>query len=165
MRRRKGLWPLVAGLLVLIGASVLALWPRPAVVTPENFARIRVGMTLSEVETILGAPGDYTTGPVKTKLASHTCEVLVAQPRNMTRSHPGPEFSSCYLWHGDGGRIAVRFDSSGKAVIKDYWLCDLDPQHPLENLLWRAKRRWRRCFTEKKEVVGIGKGFRKLSDS
>ncbi len=32
------------------------LWPRPSAITAENTARIRDGMTLDEVEAILGGP-------------------------------------------------------------------------------------------------------------
>jgi hypothetical protein len=53
-RRRVLLFGLLAGLLAL-GAGVWLLWPRTAI-TRENAAKIRDGMTLTEVEAILGGP-------------------------------------------------------------------------------------------------------------
>jgi hypothetical protein len=52
----------LAVVLLLAGAGALLLTahgPRPRL-TAENYGRIRPGMTLAEVEAILGAPpGDY----------------------------------------------------------------------------------------------------------
>jgi hypothetical protein len=50
--------PTIAGLAV----GVWLLWPRTAI-TRENAAKLHVGMTLEEVETILGGPArDESTG-------------------------------------------------------------------------------------------------------
>jgi hypothetical protein len=49
---------------VLTLALAWLLWPRMAI-TRDNAAKITVGMTLAEVEAILGGPArDETTGPV-----------------------------------------------------------------------------------------------------
>jgi outer membrane protein assembly factor BamE (lipoprotein component of BamABCDE complex) len=57
MTRRKSLLLLVLpAVFLLIGAGVWATWPRPSAITPENAARIRAGMTVAEVEAILGGP-------------------------------------------------------------------------------------------------------------
>src|SRR6266566_3187740 len=53
-RRRLFLFGLLVALLV-VGAGVWLLWPRTAI-TRENAAKIEVGMTLGEVEAILGGP-------------------------------------------------------------------------------------------------------------
>ena len=58
MRRRVlliGLLSTVAG--VTIGAWML--WPPHPVITRESFETIDAGMTLGEVETILGGPGEF----------------------------------------------------------------------------------------------------------
>src|SRR5689334_5221586 len=65
MRRRRLL--LVAGVVLLLGLAALpvvwqALPPRQGV-TPENFYRIRRGMTEQEVEAILGGPGAWDPSP------------------------------------------------------------------------------------------------------
>src|SRR5581483_7877942 len=54
------LWFEVLGVLSLAGLAVLP--PRHGI-TPENFARLREGMTQQEVEALLGVPpGSYSTG-------------------------------------------------------------------------------------------------------
>jgi len=71
-RRRLLLFGLLAGLITLAVGGWM-LWPRPSAITSENAAKIQVGMTLAEVEVILGAqarrelpPGGLVTtiGPV-----------------------------------------------------------------------------------------------------
>jgi hypothetical protein len=55
-RRRLLVFALLAAL-VLIGVSTWALWPEEqSAITRENSEKIRVGMTLAEVQTILGGP-------------------------------------------------------------------------------------------------------------
>jgi hypothetical protein len=43
------------GCLVVAGAALYLLWPRSAI-NRENFEKVQVGMTLAEVEAILGGP-------------------------------------------------------------------------------------------------------------
>ena len=60
---------LFTGSLVL-GAGAWVLWPRPSAITVENAEKIRTGMSLAEVETLLGGPPrDETTaaGPLDSK--------------------------------------------------------------------------------------------------
>lgn len=63
-RRRLLLFGLLAGFTVV---GMLVAWlflPRTAI-TPKNAAKIQVGMTRSEVESILGGPArDESTGPL-----------------------------------------------------------------------------------------------------
>ena len=64
MRRRKLLVAL-AGLAVAVAAGAVVLWPRTIDMSPgvtlHNFVRLKEGMTLSDVATILGPPGDHTS--------------------------------------------------------------------------------------------------------
>jgi outer membrane protein assembly factor BamE (lipoprotein component of BamABCDE complex) len=46
-----------------MAVGIWLLWPRPSAITKENANRIQVGMTLQEVEAILGGPArDDTHG-------------------------------------------------------------------------------------------------------
>jgi len=62
MRRRKPIVLAVGVLLVLTAIEIRRECDAPRA-TQGSFALVRKGMTLSEVESILGPPGDYTTGP------------------------------------------------------------------------------------------------------
>jgi hypothetical protein len=74
--RRPLLLTLAATLLVTL-VAVWLLWPRTAI-TRENAEKIRPGMTLAEVEAILGGPArDESTGPP----ASDLSEALEAYDR------------------------------------------------------------------------------------
>jgi hypothetical protein len=118
----------VLGLLVLGIAALLVAWPQPDRVTQENFDRISDGMGRAEVEAILGPPGDYTTGP----------------------SQCLPAFKQLGLppvvldWFADTAWVSIGFDDSGGVVLKRYYPLKRAEQGPLDSLLWRAKRQWRR---------------------
>ncbi len=83
-RRLLGLAVLGLGLLMYFKV-VQSLRPRDRI-TPENYARIKVGMTEGEVAAILGGPGEFPT-----------CGSGI--PRG-----------ECYRWwYGDDGTIFVAF--------------------------------------------------------
>jgi hypothetical protein len=66
--RRRLLFSLPAGLAVALVTAWL-FWPRTAI-TEENAAKVQVGMTLAEVEAVLGGPArDESTGPLTTDIA------------------------------------------------------------------------------------------------
>src|SRR5579864_1952149 len=93
-RRRLLLFGLFGGLLAL-GLGGWALWPGSAI-TCGNAARIQIGMTLKEVEDILGGPARCeTTGPV-------TNGQFVADYKR------GPLEEA--IWISDSAFIIVRFD-------------------------------------------------------
>src|SRR5581483_10591386 len=49
--------------LALVGVGAWMVWPRPSAITWDNAAKIKAGMTLREVEAILGGRArDDTTG-------------------------------------------------------------------------------------------------------
>ncbi len=140
MRRRKLLWAAVVGLVALAGVAAFALWPRPDRVTTENFDRIHKGMTRGEVEAILGPPGDYTNGPTAAPASSYP--VIYDPVRGMWLQ--GDEGSTVAEWRSDTGWLRVLFSVSGR--VEDHWFQPQDriEQSALDNLLWRAKRQWRR---------------------
>jgi hypothetical protein len=56
LRRRLLLLALPTAFVALV-VGVWLLWPHPSVITEAKFAKIQPGMTLEEVEAILGGPG------------------------------------------------------------------------------------------------------------
>jgi hypothetical protein len=138
--RRRTLLVVVAGLAVVVTAVVVVLWPREDRITEENCFRIHTGMTPTEVEAILGPPGDYRTMP--TILGSSR---IPYPPVGVVNRDAASEWRR---WDGDTASLSVAFDSQRK-VLNTYYVPNgsLD-QGPLDTLLWRAKRQWQRWFPE-----------------
>jgi hypothetical protein len=127
MRRRKLLVAL-AGLAVVIAVGVVALWPRQQTdrVTLYSFKLVRHGMNRSEVEKILGQPGDYRTGPASAEL--------------------GPAAANYLIWRSDAGVFVLDFDARGHVVEQMHISTQRQELSPLDDLLWRLKRQWHRWF-------------------
>jgi hypothetical protein len=134
--RKRILFPLV-GLSGLFAAFVL--WPRPDRITAENIRRIHKGMARADVEAILGLPGDYRTGPTNPDTS------LVGKPPFMDISGDHKDTrdtAELDEWKGDTALILLEFDGSdhlAQGLIEPAIRVE---QGPLENLLWRAKRKW-----------------------
>jgi hypothetical protein len=124
----------VAGLAVLLTVGAFALWPQPDRVTPESFERIRYGMRRAEVRAILGPPGDYRTGPVYEDVRP-ALGFFSGRPQ-------------CDEWFWDFGYFVVQFDSSEAVMSTSLISTERVHQSSLDNLLWRAKRQWRKWFLE-----------------
>jgi hypothetical protein len=150
--RRRTLLVALAGLAVVVAAgAVVVLWPREDRITQENCDRIHEGMTLTEVEAILGPPGDYRNGPTDPEPQPFWAGWSVG---------PDPDYPPL-IWQGDRGVIWVFRKGHGDPSIVGDEPDDPDnvsgtrflevqrvPQDPLANLLWRLKRRWHRWFPE-----------------
>ncbi len=132
----------VAGLAALAGAAMFALWPPTPRVTQENFGRIKPGMTRTEVEAILGSPGDYRTEP--------TFDPVPASPaRSVWRAARGewaPPGTTAAVWRGNGGVVVVFLDRCDTVQEAEYGQVYAVQQAPLEKLFWQAERQWRRWF-------------------
>jgi hypothetical protein len=64
-RSRRFLFLSLAAIAVGVAVGMWLLWPR-TVITPDNASRIRQGITIAEVEAILGGPErDESTGPLE----------------------------------------------------------------------------------------------------
>jgi hypothetical protein len=140
--RRRTLLVVLAGLAVLVAAGVVVLWPQtePNRITQENCDRIKKGMSQAEVETILGPPGDYRTGPGQGVLAWDPILDGTTWHDHCTNGSN---------WAGDTGWVRVEFDNGdGTVWASEFIESKRIAQHPLENLLWRAKRQWQRWFPE-----------------
>jgi hypothetical protein len=139
-------WKLIAGagLTVLIAIGVVVPGPRPDRITPGNYARIQVGMHRAEVEVILGAPGDYRAGPGETRSRNF---YNAWQPDDDSARPLKCDKGDMLLWVTDS--MAIRADLDRPNKIEDFVAFERRrTQGPLDNLLWRAKRLWRRWFPE-----------------
>jgi hypothetical protein len=91
--------------MVAVGAWLL--WPRPLAITPENYEMIRVGMTLEEVEGILGGPaGNYG---LQSRIVQTREDIDVAR------------LAECrYLqWIDSSHIVGIQFDAADRVVGKD----------------------------------------------
>jgi hypothetical protein len=152
MRRLKRRW-VVAGLVVLAAAGAVTLWPRPERITRENYECIRDGMSRAEVEAVLGPPGDYRTAPTEAPpllggdfgpalIVMHSTAIDAIEIHSAATT-PVEKL----VWHGDQGNIKVWIDSDGVAS-RSFSVRQKVAQSHLDNLLWRAKRQWRKWFPE-----------------
>jgi hypothetical protein len=103
--------PAVLALAAIIVAVVIFITsPRRPMASQADCDRIEVGMSLAEVEHILGGPpGNYGTGP------------SVPPPLPY-----GNRYMSWDEWQGDGGMVLVQFDDDGRVFDKAHF--DLMPR-------------------------------------
>jgi hypothetical protein len=143
MRRRRLRWVLAGLAVLLLVAGAFVLWPQPERFTRENCGRVEEGMTRAEVESLLGPPGDYRTGP-----SDYDAGLVPIRVAPITMP-PWETSDNDACWAGDSAYMAVRFDSAGRAHA---WYCvptSKAAQSRLDDLVWRAKRQWRRWFPER----------------
>jgi hypothetical protein len=137
--RRRTLLVALAGLAVVVAAGVVVLWPRPASrITRENFDRICEGMSGPEVAAILGPPGDYRTAPTQFEVEESY--------RAFDEGEANSGYARCDKWTDDTACIEVEYGRLGSTASALFCVRRRDAQGPLENLVWRASRQWRRCF-------------------
>lgn len=151
MRRRKLRWVVRLTLAALVAAGALALSPQRDRITPENFDRIRAGMSRSEVEAILGRHGDFSSGPLQ------YAQTLAMSPGNYhdpTDVYVGPGETAEDArveraeWRNDSRIVLILFRGSG--VVHSKYCLDVKrvPQSSWDNFLWHVKRPWRKMFPE-----------------
>src|SRR4051812_29388784 len=125
MTRRR--W-LLLGMLVAAAVVAAGLWlnqPPRSAINAENAAKIEIGMTLAEVEAVLGGPArDETTGPVND---------VIFGGELMLPGGPSAE------WVSDEYRVWVWLDSEGRVDLYSDSPVQRLPETPLEKL-----RRWLR---------------------
>jgi hypothetical protein len=160
--RRRTLLVVLAGLAVVGAAGAVVLWQTPSQrITRENCDRIGPGMTQAEVEAILGPPDDYRTGCGESDFGNDSASRWVGDPPGFHFSwrlgwfaYPNflpvegvPTTGMQANWFCDSCRICVVVDDAGR--VRDSYVYNRRlTQGPLDNLLWRAKRQWRRWFPE-----------------
>jgi hypothetical protein len=129
----------VAAWLVVGAAGLLWLRPDPsAAVTRANFHRIGFGRVGSRAEllSILGPPGDFTSGPVAT---TGRFEELASVPSECVIS------GSSDYWKTDTASVYVLAMKDGRAILV-YDRENRLPPGALDKLWWRAKRQWHLWF-------------------
>lgn len=159
MRGRKLLW-MSAVVLALVAVGAITRPPADRV-TKENYDRIRGDTGLAEVESLLGPPGDYRTGPGETEPPMRGSFLM----------------STLWTWipDADDGRtsagimpVSVRDGPAGHKVIYAAWVGDEGQVHltivsdfvlfqsfdarrkvergPLDHIRWQLGRYWRKWF-------------------
>jgi hypothetical protein len=152
MRRRK----LIAavGLAVVVAVGTFVCWPRVNRCTQVNFVvGIRPGMTLAEVEAVIGPPGDYRTIRTVNPFLSSRTVSSPAMRAKLTYARElvfvSKDESHEYLvWLGDEGDGFVWL-CAGVVDSKGFTTREKVAQTRLDDLLWRAERLWYRCFPPK----------------
>jgi hypothetical protein len=78
-------------------------------------ARISEGMSLDQVEVILGgSPGDYRSYP------KNVSPVWLGGGITLERESIEPEVAATEFWAFDEGLIEISFDKNGKVIWKDW---------------------------------------------
>jgi hypothetical protein len=114
-RRRLLLFGLLAGSLAL-GTGAWLFWPRPGI-TRENAAKIQVGMTLAEVEAILGGPSrDESTEVVTERAAADDDDSAVFRVLDFTYPRRPASSPEPPVWKTDQIVIVVHTSHDGRVV-------------------------------------------------
>ena len=126
--------------IAVLVAGAWLIWPRTAI-TRENAAKLHVGMTLEEVETILGGPArDESTGPCELDVSvfkhAEKEKVTGEAPLEKTQNRP----SRGRRWLSDRVAIWVREaeDDQGWRIIE----IDYIPRRRSEESVLDRVRRW-----------------------
>jgi hypothetical protein len=108
-RRRRHLLIVLLGGLISAAAGSCLLWPRLSVITEENYGKIRVGMTLEQVEAILGGPAGH--------YGFHSQSIVQTRDDiDVPRLAEG-----CYLqWLDSRHMVGIQLGADGRVVGKDF---------------------------------------------
>ena len=121
--KRKLKWTavVVAVLLLGVGAALL-LWPRDRI-TRESWEKIRIGMTVAEVEDILGGPGipyeDFLTLQDRAEVVEGHFSIDEPKdswvPMDLWKE---TELANTRFWLGGRGTLGILFDRQRKVASK-----------------------------------------------
>jgi hypothetical protein len=132
----------LAVLAVVMAVPTLLFWPGRDRVTEEDFDRIHKGMTRSEVEAILGPPGDYASGPAVGE------DELWWRLRFQLAHHS---------WVGNSAWIMVTYEEGPSASdrVQRSSFQPIEPADvgPCAKCAWRVKRGWERVRREWKRWI------------
>jgi hypothetical protein len=123
MNKRRGrlfLGVLTLGLAVLVALGIYQTRDRGRI-RYENLDKIAAGMSMAEVERILGCPpGNYASGPLQQKLVAADGESVYISLDFSRSEFPAMRGGTIFVWLGDRGEIGVEFDEEGTVIGKEY---------------------------------------------
>ena len=148
MRRRK-LVGVLARLTVLALAftlgAVLFSSPCPVQLPLDILDRIQPGMNRADIDDIIGSPpGDYRTGPVF-EIPHSTQGVYWEDEHEQEWIVRSPNLPA-YKWETDRAELELIFLESGEVATGSFTRVARQKVGPVDSLVWRAKRQWRRFF-------------------
>ena len=140
--KRKLKWPaIVLAVLVLGFGTPLWLWPRDRI-TPASWKEIRIGMTVAEVESILGRPGmayddfeDHLDALAKNDKFPVPDHIRFAEPEEgewkWIDEGKNKVPNNTKYWIGQRGRMVIQLSPSGQVIGKYFhgWRSP-DPSFP-----------------------------------
>jgi hypothetical protein len=135
----------LVGLSVLIVAltpMALVLWPRPegSKATAANWDRIRDGMTINEVEEILGPPGEYRTD----KMEKDENDFSLSNYERLSAERIRP--LSAEIWRTDTANGFVLFHHDR---VTEWVYSPAKDDTPSKRFVRKMTRQWHRWFPEK----------------
>src|SRR5262245_1049740 len=143
---QRGRVAVLAGLTVVQAVAAFGLRPDASRrITPENFDRIRWGMAPEQVYAILGPPGDYTTGPTHKTSADDASPFSPSLRTYREKKADLGWVRGVDFWMCDTAEIYTNYGPDG-VWVKSFYHAERLPQSRFDNLVWRAKRQWRKWF-------------------
>jgi hypothetical protein len=123
---------------------LFVFWPRSDRITPGNYECIHSGMTRDEVEAVLGAPGDHSSGPAVGE------DELWWRLRFQLLDRGWSEST----WIGDSAFITVTYENTPSGIVvkgSTYQPMEQADVGLFARFLWRAKRQLVRCIPMPKD--------------
>ena len=122
MKRKRVKIALVLTILFVVAGGAILLWPRDRI-TVQSYEKIRVGMTLKDVEAILGGPGisveEYLHIEGLRQNPPQGDGILLNEPERTDAVIA--QITEAKVWFGRRGYLEVQFDNKGQARWK-YWM-------------------------------------------
>ncbi len=121
-----------------LAVAAWTVWPTATAITADNAARIKQGMTLAEVEAILGGPArDETTGPVE---RIEPPEFALPDARGIAwRITIADLRPALQRWESDQARVWIHIDAEGRVTD-----CQVFPMQRAKEGALAALCRWLR---------------------
>jgi hypothetical protein len=133
-RRRLLLFGMIATFAVVLVSGICLLWPQtPSAINRENAAKIQPGMTLEEVEAILGGSARHDFAGLVSSDSAAPLGADAAAARRFSEQAP-PNAVRFLRWGSETVTIDVLFDDAGRALPPRYIFHHRAPETVLEKL-------------------------------